>query len=155
MEISDTLLNYLNARGIAFGKLRHRHTESSINSAHAAHIPEDQLAKSVILEDDQGYVMAVIPANAHVKIAELNRLLDRKMGLATEVELLPLFSDCELGAIPPVGQAYGIETIVDEGLDGCSNVYFESGNHTDLIHMKGKAFQELMMETRHAAICVH
>jgi Ala-tRNA(Pro) deacylase len=99
--------------------------------------------------------MAVIPANAHVKIAELNRLLDRKMGLATEVELLPLFSDCELGAIPPIGQAYGIETIVDEGLDGCRDIYFESGNHTDLIHMKGKAFQELMIETRHAPICVH
>lgn len=155
MEISETLLAYLDSRDINYDRLSHRHTESSVNSAHAAHIPEEQLAKSVILEDDKGYVMAVVPAHAHVKIGELNRLLNRKMGLATEVELLPLFNDCELGAIPPVGQAYGMETIVDRGLDDCSDVYFESGNHVDLIHIRGDAFRELMKETRHASICMH
>jgi len=155
MEISDTLVGYLDSRGITYDRLSHRYTESSVNAAHAAHIPEEQLAKSVILEDDKGYVMAVVPAHTHVKIGELNRLLNRKMGLATEVELLPLFKDCELGAIPPVGQAYGMETIVDRGLDDCSDVYFESGNHVDLIHIQGDAFRELMKEARHASICMH
>ncbi|MEN8213445.1 MAG: YbaK/EbsC family protein [Pseudomonadota bacterium] len=155
MEMAKTLKNFLEQQGVEYELLMHRHTDSSVNSAHAAHVPESQLAKPVILEDMQGYVMAVIPADHHVKIGELNRLLDRNMGLATESEIPDLFTDCEPGAVPPVGQAYGMQTIVDNSLDACSDIYFESGNHEQLVHMDGVAFGQLMKNARHASICSH
>ncbi len=155
MEMAKRLEDFLEQNGVEYEMLRHRHTDSSINSAHAAHIPEAQLAKPVILEDAQGYVMAVIPANSHIKIRELNRLLDRNMGLATENEIPDLFTDCEPGAIPPVGQAYGMQTIVDNNLDKFSDIYFESGNHEQLVHMNGATFRQLMKNARHASICRH
>ena len=155
MEMAKTLEGFLDKNGVEYDILMHRHTDSSINSAHAAHIPEGQLAKPVILEDDQGYLMAVIPADSHVKIREINRLLGRNMGLATENEIPALFTDCEPGAIPPVGQAYGMQTIVDNDLDACSDIYFESGNHEQLIHINGVTFVQLMKVARHASICRH
>ena len=155
MEMAKTLEGFLDMNGVEYDMLMHHHTDSSINSAHAAHIPESQLAKPVILEDVQGYVMAVIPADSHIKIRELNRLLDRNMGLATENEIPDLFKDCEPGAIPPVGQAYGMQTIVDNNLDACSDIYFESGNHEELVHMNGAAFRQLMKNAQYASICRH
>ncbi len=152
MAMSLTLQKYLANRGIAYDLLPHRHTDTSLNSATTAHIPADKLAKPVILEDEDGYLMAVIPANRHVKISKLNHRLNRKMGLATEAELKELFSDCELGAIPPVGEAYGITTVIDESLETCPDIYFEAGDHEDLIHLKGTAFRKLMKHSQHGRI---
>lgn len=153
MAISRTLQTYLAHKGIAYDILPHRHTDTSVNSANSAHIPPDRLAKSVILEDEDGYVMAVIPANRHVRIGRLNRVLNRRMGLATEAELSPLFNDCDPGAVPPLGDAFGIATVVDESLDECPDVYLEAGDHEDLIHLKGTAFRRLMRGSQHARIC--
>lgn len=154
MEMATTLIKYLAQHGIAYDRLSHRHSDSSINCAHAAHIPDDRLAKSVILEDAEGYLMAVIPANRHLKIGRLNKVLHRNMVLATEAELGPLFADCEAGAVPPFGQAYGMETLVDSGLDNCKDIYFEAGNHEELVRVKGADFRKLMKRNRHAALCM-
>jgi Ala-tRNA(Pro) deacylase len=155
MEISNTLERYLVDHDIRFNKLHHPHSSSSQSTAEFARIPLNEMAKPVILEDELGYVMAVIPATRQVKIRELNQLLNRNLGLATEPELRPLFNDCELGAIPPVGQAFGLKTIVDSSLNDCCDIYLESGNHEDVIHVRDTEFKKLMKGTQHAAICMH
>lgn len=152
MDISVTLQKYLANHGVAYDIVSHRHTATSMNAASAAHIPAEKVAKPVILEDETGYLMAVIPASQHLKINEVNHVLGRDMELATEAELRSLFFDCELGAIPPVGEAYGMETIIDESLIECPDIYLESGNHEDLIHIRGASFTRLMQHAPHARI---
>lgn len=155
MAMSPTLRKFLSDNAIAYELLPHTHTATSLNSASAAHVPGNKMAKSVILEDEDGYLMAVIPATEHVKIRELNQTLNRNMGLATEIELHHLFQDCEIGAIPPVGLAYGVETVVDDSLMLCNDVYFEAGDHEELVHVKGASFRKLMNESLHANLCMH
>ena len=155
MAMASTLVKYLAQNGIAYDIVPHRYTLSSLHTAHAAKVSADKVAKPVIFEDETGYLMAVVPATQRVKIGELNHVLNRHMGLATEAELPPLFSDCDLGATPPIGQAYGMETVVDDSLTQCSDVYFEAGDHQELIHVKGSAFRKLMKNSQHATICVH
>lgn len=152
MSMSVTLEKFLRIQGIAYDIMPHRHTTTSVDAANTAHVPPEMFAKSVILEDENGYLMAVIPADHHVKIGKLNKVLGRNMGLATEQELLALFSDCELGAIPALGEAYGIDTIVDDSLTECPDIYMEAGDHQDLIHIKGASFRMLMEHTQHAHI---
>lgn len=155
MAMSPTLQRFLSQHAVAYEVLSHAHTSTSLNSASAAHVPGNKLAKSVILEDEDGYLMAVIPATEHLKIGKLNQTLHRRMGLATEMELHDLFADCDIGAIPPVGLAYGVETIVDDSLMECSDIYFEAGDHTELIHVKGGSFRKLMQDSQHADLCTH
>lgn len=152
MTMSITLQKYLARQGIPYDIVPHRHTATSMNAANSAHVPAARVAKPVILEDERGYLMAVIPANQHVKIAKVNRALGRQMGLATEAELINLFNDCEPGAIPPVGDAFGIETIVDDELTQSPEIYMEAGDHEDLIHLKGVSFRKLMKGAQHAHI---
>lgn len=152
MTISATLQQYLKQRGISYDVVPHPRTESSMNAAAVSHIPAAEIAKPVILEDDQGYMMAVVPAHHHVKISALNKILGRKLGLATEPELKSLFADCEEGAIPPVGQAYGLFTIVDECLGKCPELYLEAGDHEGLLHVDSAAFSKLMSSAPRASI---
>jgi Ala-tRNA(Pro) deacylase len=155
MAISPTIQKYLTENEIPYEVIAHSHTSTSLNSASAAHIPGSKMAKPVILEDEDGYLMAVIPATEHVKIRELNQSLNRNMGLATEMELHSLFKDCDIGAIPPIGQAYGVTTVIDESLMQCNDIYFEAGDHEELIHIKGSSFRKLMQNTRHVNLCMH
>lgn len=155
MDMANTLEKYLLQHEITYDTLPHRYSVTSMNTALISNIPGNELAKSVVLEDDDGYVMAIVPATKHVKIRELNRLLNRKVGLATETELEEIFSDCDPGAIPPIGEAYGMKTIVDFSLDDCTDVYFEAGNHEELIHVTADGFRKLMKNTQHATICMH
>ncbi len=153
MTISHTLQKYLAQHSIAYVVVPHRHTETSMNSATSAHIPAEQIAKPVILEDDNSYLMAVVPANQHVKIGRLNKLLGRKLRLATETEVRDLFTDCDPGAIPPVGEPYGLETIVDDRLTRIQDVYLEAGDHEDLLHLMGVSYRKLMKNAQQASIC--
>ncbi len=149
MAISVCLKDYLDSSGAHYDVLTHRHTRTSAQTARAAHIPGNQLAKTVILEDEAGYFMAVIPSTHRVDLGTLHHKLHRHVGLATENDLKNLFSDCVLGAAPPIGEAYDIPAYIDVSLDDESDVYFEGGDHEALVHMSGREFRELTRNAQH------
>jgi Ala-tRNA(Pro) deacylase len=60
-----------------------------------------------------------------------------------------VFRDCASGAVPPIGPAYGLETVVEERLLAEPDVYFEGGDHESLVHVRGEAFRELVCGARH------
>lgn len=153
MAIATTLQHYLRNNRINYEVVPHNHTHTSMSTASAARIPVGQLAKSVVFEDEDGYLMAVIPATHHIEIGQLSRQLGRRLGLATEQELAKLFTDCELGAIPPIGKEYGIDVILDDSLSGSPDVYFEAGNHQEVIHVNGSDFARMMQDAKHGIFC--
>jgi Ala-tRNA(Pro) deacylase len=155
MAIAMTLREYLDQEGVDYDVLEHSFSRCSSETAQIAHIPGDQLAKSVLLEDEDGYLMAVIPSTHRVQLGKLHKQLNRDLGLATERELDLLFDDCETGAIPPIGQAYGIDVIIDDSVCMNPDVYFEAGDHTDLIHLSGKSFEALMSNAQHGNFSRH
>lgn len=146
MSIAASVENFLNQAHVPYDVVAHRHTWNSTYSAQAAHIPGDRLAKCVMLEDSQGYLMAVLPATHMVDLGAVRQQLGRPVGLATEGELAGLFLDCEPGAIPPLAQAYGVDAIVDESLLYADDVYFEGGDHCALVHVSGRDFRKLMSD---------
>lgn len=151
MNMSNTLQHFLEDKHVRYDVLPHQHTSFSMETAEAAHVPGDCVAKPVILKDDTGYVMAVIPSTYLLDVDEVTRFMGRTLHLADEWELKDLFRDCELGAIPALGPAYGMKTIMDESLMASNEIYFEAGNHEDLIHMDMDTFLDLMAE----AGCAH
>lgn len=155
MAIADTLNHYLQQNGVPYDVVPHPHTSSSMRTAEAAHVPGDRLAKTVVLEDDRGYLAVVLPATRRVNLPAVNRDLNRNLRFAPEEELSPLFADCALGALPAVGPAYGIETLVDDSLDDVPDVYFEAGDHEALVHVRADAFQGLLRTARHGHYSLH
>jgi len=152
MTMSTVLQDFLSQRDISYDLLTHRHADTAVNSAMSAHVPVEKMAKAVVLEDEKGYVMAVVPARQHVRIGKLNKVLGRYLGLATESELPALFRDCEPGVAPPVGEAYGLDTVVDQKVLQQDDVYIEAGDHSELIHLTGDSFRKMMEHSRQADI---
>jgi Ala-tRNA(Pro) deacylase len=148
MTIAATLKDYMARQGIEYDVLSHPHSHCSTETAKLTHVPAECLAKAVILEDDDGYLMAVLPSTNHIELHTLSERLQRKLRLTVEQQLAKLFKDCDPGAIPPAGEAYGLDTVMDESLAEKPDLYFEAGDHHELIHVRGSAFMKLMAKAQ-------
>lgn len=149
MAMAETVQRFLEQHAVDFELVPHPHTGSSHETAVAAHVSDDHLAKAVMVEDMDGHAMVVVPGGHWVEVEHLRKELKRDLRLSTEEEFAKLFSDCEPGAVPPLGPAYGIETFLDEALTSLANVYFEAGDHEQLVHTTGEDFQKLLGGVRH------
>ena len=149
MAIASTVLTYLQRNKIRYDIVAHPRTERSRDSAAISHVPADRMAKAVVLNDPRGYLMAVVPSDRHVKVDRLSKRFGRTFELASEDRIAPVFKDCDVGAIPPIGTAYGMETILDDSLVGLPEVYFEAGDHEELIRVDGDSFVRLLKDALH------
>ena len=153
MSIAATVKSYIEGRGVAYEMIAHPATGSSHETAEAAHVDEGHIAKAVILKDSAGAIMAVIPGDSWVKLSAVEKELGREMALAGENEAAGYFPDCDAGAIPPLGPAYGMETLMNKTLSSLAYVYFESGDHRTLLKVGGEDFLELLAGVRLGYFC--
>jgi Ala-tRNA(Pro) deacylase len=155
MTIPASVHDFLDREGVPYEVILHTATRDAAHTAQAARVPGDCLAKSVVLEDDSGYVMAIIPASHKLDLQAIGRELSRELVLANERALADLFGDCEPGAVPPLGRAYGIEVVVDRNLADTPDIYFEAGDHLSVIHVSGPDFRRLMANSLERNISHH
>jgi Ala-tRNA(Pro) deacylase len=155
MAIAHAVEEFLRTHDVRYELVAHPRALSSARTAEAAHVPGEQLAKSVLLEDEQGYLMAVIPSTHRLDLGRLHRQLKRRVGLAVEREVAELFRDCDPGAIPALGAAYRVDSIVDDTLLQQPEVYFEAGDHEALVHVSGPAFGAMMRGVPHGQFAHH
>ena len=154
MAIAPTLQKYLD-QNVTYEAIPHEPTLSSRRTAEACHISGDDLAKGIVLHRDGGYMLAVLPASHHIRLSELRRQIGNDVDLADEMEIDQLFRDCAHGAIPPVGECYGLDVIVDDSMQEQPEVYLESGDHETLLHMSQAQFALLTAQARHGRFSVH
>ena len=149
MTIAQRLHQLLDQRDVRYDVMEHSPTKSSMQTAELCHVPGRQLAKAVLLEADDDYLLAVLPSDRRIQLAEFRSELGREPRLVREDALGAVFDDCASGAVPPLGDGYGVATIVDDSLRNEPDIYFEAGDHGSLIHMDQAEFSRLTRGARH------
>ncbi len=146
MAIAPKLETYLRERGVEYWVETHPRSEFSMETAAKAHVHGDALAKGVLVEGDDEHLLVVVPADYVVELGSLRELLGKEVVLTDETSLGKVFDDCSLGAVPPIGMAYGVRTMWDPGssLGKLDEIFFEAGDHESLVRMSGPQFHELM-----------
>ena len=155
MPIAQALEQHLTTRQIPYEVVTHSPTATSARTAQVAHVSGDKIAKAVLLKDDVGYLLAVLPATHHIRFDTLSKMLGRNLNMASEAEAGALFVDCELGAIPPDGFAYGLDMVVDDALEGQAELFLGAGDHTLLLRLEGEDFEKLMRTAFHGSFSTH
>jgi Ala-tRNA(Pro) deacylase len=149
MPIAQTLKKYLTKKRVKYDVIAHELTKSSMRTAEACHIPGDRLAKAVLLRDEMGYAIAVLPASRHIRLSDLKRQFGDDVRLASEPEIAELFQDCARGAIPALGECYGLDTVIDASIEDQPEIYIEGGDHATLVHMSREQFAGLTSTAQH------
>jgi len=136
---------FLDQHHIKFVVITHSKAYTAQGIAAIAHIPGQELAKTVIVKLDGALAMAVLPASYQVDLLALKKAVGvRDASLASEREFKQHFPDCETGAMPPFGSLYGIPVYVDSTLARDREIFFNAGTHYELIRMEYADFAKLV-----------
>lgn len=152
MPVAPKIQSYLNNTGIDYRLIDHRKSHTSEETARQSSVPRFKFAKGVVVHHADGFAMSVLPSDRNVHLNALQDILHYRVRLAREDEIAELFTDCDLGAVPPFGFLYGVTTIVDHELDDLPEVYFEAGDHETVVQVSSGDFDRLMHDTLHADV---
>jgi Ala-tRNA(Pro) deacylase len=136
MPILPKLQELLDLSGVPYTHTVHPLAYTAREVARAEHVPPQEMAKVVVVVADGEYRMAVLPASKLVDFPEVRAVLGSPSArLATEEELGRIFPDCELGAMPPFGNLYHMNVIMDASLLADERIAFNAGTHRDVVHL--------------------
>ncbi len=149
MGVPITVAQYLVDRGVEYELVSHPHSETALTSAAVSGMSADRVVKAVALKRKDRFMIALLPASRHIIFDQLRRLLGEEVDLANEEQIDTLFVDCEPGSVPAIAAAYGLDVIADDSLYFQNDLYLESGDHANLVHVGGTTFQTLVKDAQH------
>lgn len=145
MDCKERLENYLRENKVPYQTQHHAQVFTAQEVAASEHVPGKLVAKVVMAIADGKLVMLVLPAPQHVDLAKAAEAVGaREIRLAREEEYEKSFPDCQVGAMPPFGNLYGIPVYVDETLTSDPYIVFQAGTHTDTMSLRYADFARLV-----------
>lgn len=150
--IAPRLSRFLESHRVKYEPIHHRRDYTAKETAADTHTPFRDFAKTVFLQVDGRYAMAVLPASEMVSPRRAKRALHAtEVALASEAEVAELCPDCEVGAAPPFGNLYDLPVYVSPSLAKEERITFNAGSHEDAVRMAYRDYAELV-EPQVAAI---
>jgi Ala-tRNA(Pro) deacylase len=146
MSVPQRLKTFLDSNGVPYESLPHSTTYTAQGTATMMQVSGKEVAKTVVLcagALGEETILAVLPGPRHVRFDKLAAVVGKPVRLATEEEFSRLFTDCELGAMPPFGGLYNLPVYMDESLVGDEHVIFNGGTHHDAVRMAYEDFVRL------------
>lgn len=143
MSTSITIRRFLDRQDVRYATIPCNDDIETVMRYGSNDIAANNISKAIILKDLRGMVMAVIPGPNSLDLEALNRQLHRNLRIAEPQDYHGIFADCSPNMLPPLGEAYGFETIIDDSLLDKDLIYFVSGNNNELIRISGHDFQLL------------
>jgi Ala-tRNA(Pro) deacylase len=145
MPILRKLKDLLDGARVAYEIHNHPLAYTAQEIASQQHFSGKEMAKVVMLEVDGRLLMGVIPGSQRVNLNIAKTSLGAKaVRLASEAEFTSLFPECDIGAMPPFGNLFGLPVAVDPALAKDEHIYFNAGNHVQTVRLKYNDFTELV-----------
>ncbi|MEK6697839.1 MAG: YbaK/EbsC family protein [Nitrospirota bacterium] len=136
---------YLDRNNIPYEVILHAEVYTAQELAEALHTPGRELVKVVVVQADNRYIMAVLPAVRKIDLPALKTLLKaEKLSIVAEPELKTLFPETEVGAMPPLGNLYNMDVYADGSLEADEYITFNAGTHYEAIRMRYNDFARLV-----------
>ena len=144
----EKLKSLLDAENVEYETVSHSPAFTAQETAASAHVPGKELAKTVMVKIDGKMAMAVLPASYRLDFGLLKAAAQaRAVELAMEKEFRDMFPECDVGAMPPFGNLYGMDVFVAEKLAEDEEIAFNAGSHTELIRLSYGDFERLVQPT--------
>ena len=140
------LQSMLDQMGVHYRLSQHATAYTAQDLAAMEHVPGQRVIKPVVVKADGQFVLCALPASYKVDLNELRcQLRADDVKLADEQSLEQIFTDCEVGAEPPIGRLWGLPTLMDESLTADDMVTFQAGTHCDAVTMSLADYRRVAM----------
>jgi Ala-tRNA(Pro) deacylase len=138
------LKEFLDSRGVKYVSVRHSLAYTAQEVAASAHVSGKEMVKTLVVKLDGKQAIVALPANEKIDLDQVKSATGAKSAeLATEQEFGSRFPGCDVGAMPPFGNLYGMDTWVTESLTRDREIAFNAGTHTEVIRLSYSDFERL------------
>ena len=144
MRIPKQLIECLKENKVSYEILRHPEAVTAQRIAQAEHVKGRHHAKVVMVKSGDQHLMMVLPADHHIDLEKVEKAIGKPVSMGKEQEFKSLFPDCAIGAMPPLGNLYGVPTYVDRDLAKQDYIVFEAGTHTDAIKISYGDYEKIV-----------
>jgi Ala-tRNA(Pro) deacylase len=146
MSAKEKIESYLKDNNVAYGVRRHAPAFTAQQVAESEHVSGRLVVKVVIVKaNGDDLRMVALPAPLNVNLSKAAALMGvPEVRLAHEDEFAARFPGCEVGAMPPLGNLYGMPVYVDRSLTEDETIIFQAGTHEHAIQMKYADFERLV-----------
>jgi Ala-tRNA(Pro) deacylase len=128
------VFDYLQGRGVTFTVIPH--PKAPTRGVTHVDVPEELVAKTVVVMAGFGPALMVIPASRELDLdLAAGTVGDPNVRLATERELADRFPDYEPGALPPLAMLLLAPMYVDPAISGREEIVFAAGRQDVWIRM--------------------
>jgi Ala-tRNA(Pro) deacylase len=139
------LKKFLDENNVKYVTLGHSTAYTAQEVAHCAHVCGKSLAKTVIILMDDRMAMVVMPATSRIRWDRFSKAMGTDfIELADEEDFTDRFPDCEIGAMPPFGNLYGLPVYMDETLCLADEISFTAGSHSEVLKMSLQDYLKLV-----------
>ena len=152
MQLAERVQIYLDQQRTPYALIPHEPTQTLGEAAALTQIDPHRLARAVLLQDDQGLLLAILPATYLIDFRAIHERFGRNCKPASQDQVAAIFNDCELGSVPPLAQPYGLKAIIDEQFASTGPIHFEAGYHHCLISMQSEVFHALHSDSQRTRI---
>lgn len=149
MKALHRMERFLDKHMIPFDLVAHPHSQTSAETARAAGVALDRVAKGVLLDSIDCQMVAMIPADQEVQLGKLRQDVGVEFSLADEASVNRLFPECEPGVVPGLPNAWGVEIVWDDALMAQPDIYLEAGDHERLLHIETRFLREAFGDAPH------
>ena len=149
MKALHRMERFLDEHMIPFDLVAHPHSQTSAETARAAGVPLDRLAKGVLLDSMECQMVAMSPADQEIQLGKLRQDVGVEFSLADEASVNRLFPECEPGVVPGLPNAWGVEMVWDDALMAQPDIYLEAGDHERLLHIETRFLREAFGDAPH------
>lgn len=147
MNTPQKIVTLLKEKNCWYRHDKHAQAFTALEVANVDHVPPRCFAKVLVVHFEDGYALAVLPADHQADLEELRAAFgSRVLRLASEDEISRLFPECELGAMPALGNGalYSLPVWVDGLLMAEEEICFNGGTHRDVIRMNTDDWENLV-----------
>jgi Ala-tRNA(Pro) deacylase len=139
------LKDYLEKNRVQYEVGFHERVYTSQEIAATLHVPGKEMVKVVMVKADGKMTMLVLPASYRVDTKKLKKVLScKRLGISKEKDFEEIFPDCEVGAMPPLGNLYHLEVWVDQVLTKDEFIVFQAGSHVETLKIKYSDYARLV-----------
>lgn len=141
---AQQLKEFLDSKGVKYESIKHLLAYTAQEVAASAHVSGKEMVKTLVVKLDGKQALIALPASEKIDLERVSEATGaKKAELASEAEFGDRFPGCDVGAMPPFGHLYGMDTYVTESLAQDREIAFNAGTHTEVIRMSFDDFQRL------------
>jgi Ala-tRNA(Pro) deacylase len=145
MATPERVRKVLRLRGVPFEELHNREAYTAQEVAHLEHFSGHRVAKVVVVMAGGRPVELVLPATRQVQLDRVRALVGAgEVRLASEEEMANFFTDCEVGAVPPLRHWQGVDVLMDRSLEVEGDILFQAGTRADAVRLNFRDWYALV-----------